>query len=455
MNIKFLPIVVTILIAAFALTSCLGNDKEEVTYSYESAITSFSLGTLKVKKTVTTAKGDSSYIEKVDGSKYLFQIDQEKRLIENMDSLPLGTDISKIIANINANSNIILYKPINKDGTTRNDTLWVATDSIDFSYNGSLQFKAVSASGFFGKPYQVKINVHKQNPDQMVWKTFGNKGITDFVPERLIAGGDYLFAFGVKNNAPTIYRMSMKDGVPTEWMKIANCPTDINPASAVLWKEFFQLTAPGKIYMFDGNEFFPKEITGISQLLAVDSNDELYAIKDGKSGKLDIFNEYTWKEDSEQSGISGMRFTTAATPVSYNSTLSRIILMYEQEDGTQAAIYQRLSNETRWTKYTYSKDEYACPNYKGLTILSYDQKLFALGGANTTTFGQLRESKDYGLTWKVADKQLQFPTEFSNHYVDSKAAFAACVDGNNFIWVLWGDGSLSRGRINRLGYAVN
>ena len=81
-----------------------------MTYSSDSSIKSFSLGTLKVKVTGKDKEGnDSIYYDAVDMSDYPFTIDQINRTIENKDSLPVGTDISKVITNITADSNYILY----------------------------------------------------------------------------------------------------------------------------------------------------------------------------------------------------------------------------------------------------------------------------------------------------------------------------------------------------------
>lgn len=99
MKIKFLPILlVSLLVTMSAMTSCLDNDIEQVTYSSETSITSFSLGTLHVKRVGKDSKGeDSTYTDTISMANYPFTINQAMRTIENKDSLPVGTDISRVL----------------------------------------------------------------------------------------------------------------------------------------------------------------------------------------------------------------------------------------------------------------------------------------------------------------------------------------------------------------------
>lgn len=99
MKIKFLPILlVSLLVTMSAMTSCLDNDIEQVTYSSETSITSFSLGTLHIKRVGKDSKGeDSTYTDTISMANYPFTINQAMRTIENKDSLPVGTDISRVL----------------------------------------------------------------------------------------------------------------------------------------------------------------------------------------------------------------------------------------------------------------------------------------------------------------------------------------------------------------------
>ena len=71
-----------------ALASCTKADETTVTLYDDAAITSFTLGNLN--RYVNGVKSTFA------GSDYLFHIDQVNRTIYNTDSLPLGTDITKV-----------------------------------------------------------------------------------------------------------------------------------------------------------------------------------------------------------------------------------------------------------------------------------------------------------------------------------------------------------------------
>ena len=69
-----------LLACSVMLASCLGKDDDEVTYYDDTAITAFSLGTLKYNKRVNA---DSVANTTLDCSGYKFYIDQQKRIIYN------------------------------------------------------------------------------------------------------------------------------------------------------------------------------------------------------------------------------------------------------------------------------------------------------------------------------------------------------------------------------------
>ena len=94
------------------MTSCLDNDVEQITYTSETSITGFSLGTLNIDRIGKDKNGlDSPYVDTLDCSNYPFTINQLTREIENKDSLPYGTHIDKVITNVTYDAGILVYKP--------------------------------------------------------------------------------------------------------------------------------------------------------------------------------------------------------------------------------------------------------------------------------------------------------------------------------------------------------
>ena len=139
-----------------ALTSCLGASDDDTILYDDAAITSFSLGTMNryVNGEKTTFKG----------SNYLFHIDAVNYQIYNTDSLPTGTDVVHVICNISTMNNGVAYL-LNE---TRDTLTYInATDSLDFSKPRSIIVYPSSGNGH--NEYLVKVNVHQQEGDDMVW----------------------------------------------------------------------------------------------------------------------------------------------------------------------------------------------------------------------------------------------------------------------------------------------
>lgn len=98
-----------------------------------------------------------------------FSIDLKSGVIFNADSLPKGTDVSRLLATITfANSMTkaeLTFKKGNENVTV--NYLKNPDDSIDFTYPVTLDVTAQDGLNNF--TYQIKVNVHNQDPDTLVW----------------------------------------------------------------------------------------------------------------------------------------------------------------------------------------------------------------------------------------------------------------------------------------------
>jgi len=158
MNRK-LPLSIISAILAAVLWSCNSDEdpdsEQEMVYPASTAISSFSL----VKDNDVLANLDSVF----------FTIDLTTASIFNADSLPYGTDVSKLIVKIGASASAI---ELTMPGVTVADTtvnyLTNSTDSINFS-RGSVSLKVVALDGQSDRTYEVKVNVHQVEPDSLYW----------------------------------------------------------------------------------------------------------------------------------------------------------------------------------------------------------------------------------------------------------------------------------------------
>ena len=487
MKIKFLPALVGLFLTTSTFTSCLDTEVTEMTYSSDSSIKSFSLGTLKIKVLGNSSHGiaDSAYIDTMSMGDYPFTIDQINRTIENKDSLPVGTDISKVITKITADSNYILYgKKTSADGEPT-DTLWTSTDSIDFSF-GPLQFQVTAYDLSKGRPYTVKINVHTQDPDSLIWHSVYDTHTftTDLTEQKAIYKDNKIYVFGIANGTPTLqyttisYNSDFSGAVPGAWKEMETpLPQNTDPYSATLWNNEIYFLAQSKLYKLTTNGYEEIQVAnateGFSQLIS-GHNTTLYARKANTEKtftSLTVSNgAYSCTDDGDGSApiifpATAQPFSAVTVPASHNNTLYRTIVMSSGETASEKTgiVCSRLSSDNSWITYT-QPDILSCPNITNPTMIYYNKKLYAFGGASKASdgtheaFALLYSSTDNGLSWDniAIHETFAKPTEddktFTERYAETQS-YSCTVDEHNFIWIIWGDGSMSRGRINHLGFA--
>lgn len=474
MKIKFLPLIAVLFAATSIMTSCLDNDVEQITYTSETSITGFSLGTLNIDRIGKDQNGeDSAYVDTLNCSDYPFTINQLTREIENKDSLPYGTHIDKVITSITYDAGALAYRPKGAD----TDTLWTSTDSIDFSgdtYKMStitpIEFKVYAYSGAIGQAYKVKVNVHQQIPDTIAWKKFDNSFRNgNLSKQKAVYANGKVYVFG-ENAGTHIEYSDVSDDNPKPWVKITDkVPADIDTYSATACAGYIYFLAGTnkQLYKLDVNS---NEITSVGTEtfeMLIGGNDiksELYAVKEGEKGrKSGIYKENTWTEDANPFTLfpAGKPFFSNTTTASYNSDITTTIALCNSTtaNDTAALVFNRISSDNKWEK---RMQNLPLPNLENVTMIYYDGKLYAFGGGygEIKPFSQFYCSTDNGLCWRPVTECMAFPAEFSELYTAHSKNYSCAVtpklesetSRGNFIWIVWEDGSICRGRINRLGF---
>lgn len=468
MKIRLLPFVAALFVATSIMTSCLDSEEQQVLYDPESSITGFSVGTLHIDRVGKDSNGeDSAYVDTVSYADYPFTIDQINRTIENRDSFPIGTHINKVVTNVSydTGTGMLAYRP---NGSER-DTVWTSTDSIDFT--SPVQFRVYMHNGSLGKPYTVKINVHRTEPDTMTWNKFdlpfdgGISGL-DFQKTVYADGKIYVFGEDAAGNS-TVQRTTISNSTPGAWENVSlGMPLDIKPYSAMKWRG--SICFLGKtdsendytLYYMDPETGAATSAgrNGFYQLIAADeSGERLYA---STTDGLGFFGaDLSWTKDEGQSIEIEGRISSYSEALPYNAEITRTVIMgyNASESDTAAVVYQRLSSENEWIRISQNQP---MPNLKNISMIRYDGQLYAFGGPNhsasstiKTAFKSFYGSTDLGLTWWETKECMFFPEEFASCYTEGEGSCSATVDSDNFIWIVWENGSISRGRINRLGFA--
>lgn len=480
MKIKFLPLIAVLFAATSIMTSCLDNDVEQITYTSETSITGFSLGTLHIDRVGKDKDGkDSAYVDTLDCSNYPFTIDQINRTITNKDSLPVGTHIDKVITSITYDAGMLGYKPKGSD----HDTIWTSTDSIDFT--DPVEFKVYAYSGVEGKPYKVTINVHKQEPDTISWKKFDNSFSAggSLSEQKAVYANGKVYVFGKNGDDTHIEYSNVANDNPSHWVPVTdNIPSNIDTYSATAWAGNIYFLAGGtndkQLYKLNvttdkiepvGTETFEMLIGGN------DIKSELYVVKDGESG---IYKESPWTKDTDPftQFKAGQPFFSNTTTTSYNSNITSTIALCNNPgttaNDTAALVFNRISSDNKWEK---RMQNLPLPNLENVTMIYYDGKLYAFGGGygEIKPFSQFYCSTDNGLCWRPVTECMAFPAEvpdpenpnreyinfpdlYDTHHGNYSCAVTPKLENEtyrgNFIWIVWEDGSICRGRINRLGF---
>ena len=331
-----------------------------------------------------------------------------------------------------------------------------------------IEFKVYAYSGAIGQAYKVKVNVHQQIPDTIAWKKFDNFFSNgNLSKQKAVYANGKVYVFG-ENGGTHIEYSDVSDDNPKPWVTITdNVPADIDTYSATACagyiyflagtnKQLYKLDVNSNEITFVGTETFEMLIGGN------DIKSELYAVKNGESG---IYRENTWTKDTDPftQFQADQPFFSNTTTASYNSNITTTVaLCYNQgntANDTTALVFNRISSDNKWEK---RMQNLPLPNLENVTMIYYDGKLYAFGGGygEIKPFSQFYCSTDNGLCWRPVTECMAFPTEFGTLYTTHSGNYSCAVTPKlesetyrgNFIWIVWEDGSICRGRINRLGF---
>ena len=146
-----------------ALLSCnKDKDEDDSTYSYSTSqqttlVTGFAL------------QADAEVLASLDSVH--FTVDYDNGLIYNADSLPKGTDITELKVTVQFLNGVQSAVFSITGATVQPDTTITYTSSMSktLDFTGKTVLTVTSSDGSQVKDYDVKVLVHKENPDTLVW----------------------------------------------------------------------------------------------------------------------------------------------------------------------------------------------------------------------------------------------------------------------------------------------
>lgn len=437
-------LVMVLLVMLSLLTSCLGNSDSSVTYYDDAAITSFSLGTLKRTIHTKTKKGeDSTYVVSVAGSKYRFSIDQQKGLIYNIDSLPQGTDASKVLVTINTrNSGIAFLKSLISDSVT----VINATDSLDFSQERTVT--VLSNDGAWTKDYLVNIRVHKEEADKLYWiekKT--NPIIGSLSNMKAIHFGGNVYVYGTYNGKTTMYCTPTSNG--NQWTEVTVPFVDMT--NIVKSGNSMYAISNGKIYTTtNGKDWnIAANASNLETLIAGSSN-ELYALT--TEGRIAKSNDgaASWQLDEldyDAAYLPKKDINSICKQSLINPDIEKLLIIGNRgvEGDKTASIWSKNldnsqpSKSQSWMFQPFDETTWHhAPVLNSLSVTDYGKGMLMLGSYDASgmmspnNFG-FYYSWDEGLNW-WEDKRFTLPEAFRC----DPSSTAIVSDGNNRFWILCG-----------------
>ena len=453
MRIKFLSVIVSFLIVSFALSSCLDSDDN---YEFSSDATIHAFG-----------------IDTIHGKHYKFTIDQLNRLIYNRDSLPVGSDT--IIDRILIDTMTVTGRITSGSPT---DTVFVISDSVDLrpamNNDAGMLFKAHAADGVTVREYKLKVNVHLQDPDSLVWTDMQKRGnvfsnTINLGQQKAVVLGDELFVY---TSNTTAYKTSTAPD-KYNWSKVnvSNLPSDVKLTSAVEYNNALYMVTESKRVFSSTNGAAWTEVTtlgdnvivlinGFSDRLSgiVEINGKQYfnICKDGKNWEAENTADNLILEEVP-AGFPTENISTTQT--STGNGVEKVVLAGMPLANEKETTPWFSLDGKGWASLANTMYDTYCPGMDNPAIMYYGDMFYCFGGELDAIYSSIT-----GIAWSKTETKFLLPQEFKGKGAYSiiveptKDKTVAPADKRDFIWVIFGGNGTKnevwRGRLNRLGFEI-
>ncbi|MBR5053888.1 MAG: hypothetical protein IKW91_11775 [Bacteroidaceae bacterium] len=438
-----------LLMLPFLASSCSEDSNLTTTSNDYCYIKSVVLGTVKRKTNTLNTSFSASTFE--------MTINQRDNTIENRDSLPYGSLLNRVIATIAFDGSSLAYR----EKGTEAWTSYNSTDSLDLTK--PLELYLTSNDNQSSRIYTLKVNVHQQEDDSLVWKQCdtGNEALTSLNDMKVFVLNNKLTVLGKKGaDIVLVERSDFETEGTWEETATTDLPATVDLQTLRMQEGILYLsTTDGQILSSTDAKAWESVGTIYSAGLTLieKTKDFFYVISEGKL--LRSLDAATWEEDlldtdAAQLPVSEIR----ALSVEQANGNSRIILVGQKEGCGNAVVWNKMWNDSEkeedaeWMFFPISPDNrIPCPQLNHFNLLPYDGNCIAFGGTSVDgeheALDAIYISKDYGITWRP-NNGLHLPKELKG----TEGCITSTVDENNFIWIIT-NAQVWRGRLNRLGFA--
>ncbi len=442
--------------------SCLQSDDDKE-YDDHSYITSFALSSLKQTiYTVSSTGEDSTYHATISGSSFPMTIDQRALTIENMDSLPLHSDLSKVLTSVSFQGVLVWSKANISEGE---DTVWTtynSSDSLDF--REPLHFACLSSDGLTMRTYTVKVNAHMQNGDSTVWNEVGEvNALESFKTRKAFCLNGSIMVLGDEGNgsiACVVHQIGTDDWVTYSTSGAAGADVQtLQKQGDVLYFS----NANGQVMRSENAlDWTLADYSSQEGLKLVGASDaRLYALLDGKLVSSDGMD---WQEEalddkSEYLPTEQVYSFSYQLPDGQNRLL--MVGARDNDDDTSCMVWAKswkgaAEENSTWMFYVPNgTDKRRCPVMDNLNVVEYDDGFLAFGGRSRDGYYEPMDSmlysQDHGITWKPYENGDMTVDSLMHEAAADAKYIVSAVDDDQYLWVII-DKKVWRGRINRLGF---
>lgn len=461
-----------VVLVPILMSSCMSDSENNFVESNSCYVSAVTFPSFRIKHTTKASDGvtDSTYYSTYAASGHVFTINQREDdkqkglLIENRDSLPFNTDLSRVVMNLSYVGAIVYHR----SSDAWDDEPWTtynSEDSIDLRKPLHIR---VLATDNTERVYTLKVNAHTVAPDSLSWSDVNTAHELDGTcPMRALAWDNEMGVLVNDGNAVLWMTHALSDRGNWE-RRVTNLPTNTDVASLCKSSStLFVSTADGRLFSSaDGGDWSELESIAGLRLLGT-SEDRLYVIYD-RAIHSTSFGNMDWQAEALDEDVSLLPEEEVAM-LAYEQTdgLARLLLLGNRKNSdateedalqdTTAVVwskswtsFEQESSET-WMHYTRNwENTQALPRFTQINLMRYDGMLMLAAGESRDGKVKALErfyiSKDNGLTWWRYQTILP-----PDDVMGVDGYLTTTVDNENFLWIMAG-GKVYRGRINRLGF---
>lgn len=357
-----------------------------------------------------------------------FSIDLVDARIFNADSLPKGTDVSKLVLNIGTSSASACELTYRKLGTPRDTTISYIDspgDSINFS-DGPVKLSVTSYNGQNKREYTIDVNVHKVETDTLFWA----EGAKTVLPSAISPSAQKTVEFAGK-----VYCLTA-DGSSASVAVSENPYYDnrwtVSAAALPVSADIESFTASdAALYILDatGNLFTSTDAVNWRQ-----TGERMTYIYGGYTDRIlgarndaDGWKHVTYPASTEAAVPAGCPVSGTSQMITYETKWSSepLALFVGGRDasgmitgaawGYDGTSWAKLSNRDIDEREEMTLFPYFTPRVNTSTWRVTERSaLIAMGGRYESAEGEVVSkmvyvSYDQGITWDEADSYLQLP----------------------------------------------